>query len=254
MTEECSDNLARLKVAILQETEEASKSGSVLFLSTLGKTISDKFVDFKEIIGDRTLKHFIDEELHEELEVQRDEITPQRIWVKPRGRELPAPRGASTRRVLSSGVPTRRERVIDELWRCFTTSLDDNGQRIIDFSHERPVRREFSTTEELTDKQISIDRDLIVPWVAGDPESVRKGWRSFDTWFERNSAKIKELGFDRSTFVYETPLRVNSALSAHVRSGTVMSFIASLEVLSEEDQKRVIIPVDIIAKLLRNES
>lgn len=207
--------------------------GQPLLLSRIGQKAVAYGFNLNEILGGRKLAKFIEEELRDVLVVEPTPQSTTLLQARPAGAEQGMDQlGAST---SNSGFKLNRV-----LWLAFSRPIAQGHERRLQV---RPYLRFWDAVPPLTEVsgRLPIAREYLAPTA----EALQPRRRD-DVIVENIRRWMRDNGLDISEF---EDGRAGAVLSLHVSShNPLMLLIAALD---EGEQKRVSLPLDVIAKLLK---
>lgn len=206
-----------------------------LLLARVGQMAVARGYDLRAILGARKIGQFIQQELSEELELFAPPDSPSLVHAKPKqpGAAAPATRAPGQPPVQQ---PVRLNRV---LWTAFARPLQQGYERRLQLE---PYVRFWDAVPPLTEVagRLPVPESYIVR-----PSQDIAGRRD-DLVMENVRRWMRDNGLDIGKF---SEGATSSVAAARVSAqNPLMLLIASLD---EAEQKRVSLPLDVIAKLLR---
>ncbi|WP_155898600.1 hypothetical protein [Aurantimonas coralicida] len=219
-----------------------------LLLTQLGTQISAELKKF----APKGVKNFIETELVDELDVVPDLNATGKFGVVPKDAELPGDRAElfrpPVRRYANIGAKQDSTKHIiyhRGLWKAFRDPLALGFHRY--WNKDKPESYQDSTTGDATDPRlIKIPQDLI------GSDSVMDGTPKPDVLRERIRKFIMSRNEDESDFIDrvfdENERRVARTTNASLEN---ISIGDAINRLSRSDQARIMIPLDIVAELLK---
>ncbi len=229
-------DLEKFKNEIIDLTKRKyEQSGKGLLLSMLGQTLAD-YPNFKNILQNIKLTEFIDNELAASVKILK---SPENEIVR-----ITLPSTVTVEGNMLHLFPKRGERSPSNkrynpaLWAAFSKPLVDNHTRLIGFE-PRLHFKDIESTEKQDTANIKVKSSLIV---TEDMESdadkrVTKICSNITNWIRDNN--VSDADAIMSKTLQTTSRYKNSTLDLLI------------DALPESDLKRIQMPLDVIAKLLR---
>ena len=227
-------DLEDLRKFIMRQVERHwAYHANALLLTTLGISIRNKFKDAEKLMPEG-LKSFISS--NSLAQIITHPTTPQKIGAVPLGVTLPDDPSSPLR--INKKIPYG-VRFFRDFWETFHTPI--NGRRFVIFSPQtergytiRDLLNDEPTGEayEIRPGDLALDDGTpLVDRIAAKQEKIRR-------WLSRNNLDPHRLE--------ETPVVFRSSPSISTREYGVGIF----HNLEQQDQARILIPLDILIKLL----
>lgn len=209
--------------------------GQPLLLATLGQAAIAAGINLRTTLGDRKLADFVREELAAEIQVEPSPNAPQHPQVKPAGLNAAVGPNPETEGAVQGA------RLHRALWLAFSRPIAQGFLRriqvepVVRFWDAQPPLAEVAGRLPVGSDYIAPAAEALAPRLRDDVvlENIRR-------WMRDNALDISEFESGRSPSVASKP-RVDP-------NNPLLLLIDSLD---DGELKRVMLPLDVIAKLLK---
>lgn len=207
-----------------------TRTGEGLLLARVGQIAAAKGYHFKEELGGLKLVDFIKNELSGFVEVSASN-TPPHLWVKP-GSELSSEVFTDPTETTVRTAP----RLNKALWLAFSRPVAEGKERRIQLE---PSVRFWDLTPPLSEVagRLPIAQGYIATLDVGSQDRDHLILENIRKWMHDNKLDIE---------------RYSQSSTQTLRATSTHPLLALIAALDESEQKRVSIPLDIIAKLIKN--
>ncbi|WP_157660550.1 hypothetical protein [Burkholderia ubonensis] len=216
--------------------DQYEENQSPLLLSRIGQIAIKKKYDLKNELKGRQLASYIQSELADKIEILAPDNMPGRLQARPRGNAAIAASGVDTTPPKTDLIAPRLNKT---LWLAFSRPLQEDHVRHIQmtpFVHYW----DLPTPSPLAIGRLEIQKEFILDTSSLDPHTSRDNaiQSNITKWFAENQLDLERFHLGQS----KKPLEQS-------RDGGLLSQIIAR--LNENDLKRIVVPLDIIAKLMR---
>jgi hypothetical protein len=205
-----------------------------LLLSRLGQMLSQRGIDLQGNLRGRKLSDVIKEQLSAHLRVSP--IGPgSKVWAVVPASDTPSA-APTPKLVLSFEKKEHIPRVDSTIWAAFSRALAPDHSRILEFDPE-PVFRDVA-------------KDLIQdsgPLITADNVAIKTAEQSSSEYYREVYSKLRDW-LDANGVPFDK-VRANSHPMRGKQTGTVLDQL--IEKLTPEQLRRVAIPLDVLASLLK---
>lgn len=207
-----------------------ARTAEGLLLSRIGQIATTKGYNFKEELGGQKLVDFIKNELNGFVAVSASN-TPPHLWAKP-GSNVSADVPAAP----TQGAARTTPRLSKALWLAFSRPVPEGKERRVQLE---PSVRFWDLTPPLSEVagRLPIAQGYISPLNAGSQDRDQLILENIRRWMRDNNLDIE---------------RYSQSSSKTIRATSTHPLLALIAALDESEQKRISIPLDIIAKFIRN--
>lgn len=206
------------------------KEKRALLLSTLGKRVRDKFPDFFEKHSDG-LSRVI--EVNHLAKVMVHPSIIQKIGAIP----LDADASGDGTALFEAGASLRRPRLQSEFWTAFHNPVSE--KRFVQLKDGRTLVSDVASAPSPSAIEI-LPSDLAADAPPGD--RIKVTWQKIETWLKRN-------GLSYEAFA-DLEAEKNSVPRVFISHRDGADWAKALLNLSKQDQARILIPLDIVTKML----
>nr|WP_313010714.1 hypothetical protein [Brucella intermedia] len=202
-----------------------------ILLSQLGEILKLKSNDYLDLIAPLKLRIFIEQNLHEKVDVMVHPKQSQKIALLPKGHEFSF-ETVTSHQELPSANKKADERIKPTLWAAFVKPLPASSHRYIDIRDSSFRFTDFKN--EVTNNRTSLREVPAAMIIDGKGPNYRpeKVVENIINWSMKNNISL-------DTIYIRNDLQNN-----------YKNLFAEFRNLSEEDLKRVNIPFDVILKIL----
>ena len=214
--------------------EHWETKGQPLLLAKLGQAAVAQGINLRDALGDRKLAEFIEQELRDEVDVEPSYPSSKQLQAKPAG----APATTTEQTASKDGGGLRLNRA---LWLAFSRPIASSYERRLQVE---PVVRFWDLTPPLA--EVAGRLPVAPSYIAPPADGSQSGTRD-DAVLENIRKWMRDNGLDISKFENG---RQAAAVAAPrmTENNPLMQLIAALD---EGELKRVSLPLDVIAKLLK---
>ena len=229
------DDLQQSIIEMVNQHWDENKS--IMFLTELGVQIRKFFPNSNQLMPDG-LRSFILENNVAQIVSHPD--TPVKVGAIPLGVHIPAD---VTALFAPRKGPRRSVNLVTEFWNAFHLPLV--GRRFVTIAPDTQhgfIIQNLSTGEPAEEKWYEIGlEDLALNDGSAVSDLVRRKWQKINAWISRHGLDIHAFS------VRESALRdpQSSTITGHLRHRDIGVFSQ----LEQQDQARILIPLDILIKL-----
>lgn len=225
---------ATLKEKIVElAAEHWNREGNALLLASLGQTLTKYGYNLRAELRGQKLVPFLQAELEDKVTVLTSPDDPLVYGIVPVGQEKSRDLGALFSR--TARVVPERINFDKRVWVAFSRPIEPNHIRLVDFEPEIDFR-DLPAESAKNQERPTIPAELIIP-VGTKPSAVRNAeiQKNIRDWFAKHALDI-ELAKEKGGI--DKRILDNSLLTA------------LLVTLDKKDLERIVLPLDIVAKLL----
>ena len=206
-----------------------------LLLATLGLLVRRDHADLIAQVSEG-LQRFL-EQTHI-VQVVRHPDQAQKIGAIPLGVSLPA----DIRSLFDENVRPRRPKLIRTFWEAFHHPFTERKFVVLDSDNRVHVVNAASPPPNLRSFEI-LPSDIVNPTPIELSDKVLATWAKVTDWLTRNGLSIE-------SFVVAAPQGLPSRTIVREPSLPHMAWSNALASLDSQDQARIMVPLDIVRKLL----
>lgn len=206
--------------------------GQGLLLSRLGQTLRTQGVDLSAALAGQKLSDFIEQELGDTISLSASLVDPKIVSAVPKGKQPAVAPAKTVRAAAQPSIP----RISPTVWAAFTKPLQDGHVRTLELAPPS-----FSDAPEVQGVVLprSIQQQDLTQRAAGTSKVDYE-----QEVFTKISAWIKVHGVDLREITADT-------VSMRQANSKKSLFDQLFERLSEDQRRRVSLPLDVVETLLR---
>jgi len=239
MSESENNRITALKKEIVQLTNDYwSATGKAFLLASLGQQLTKRGYDLRTDLRGQKLVPFLQTQLVDQLVVLTSPIDPLVRGVVPKGKETEKDIHALfIRNVQEESARINLDR---RIWIAFSRPVTPNHVRVVEIEPEIVFTDVPTEAASQTDKLV-IPSELVIP-PGSKPSEIRNAelQKNIRGWLEKH-------GVDISKATAKPTIEITRPSDSSVLG----SLLAALD---KKDLERVVIPLDIVAKLLAKRS
>ncbi len=227
-----SKNEQNINVLIKDMVEKAFQaSGQGVLLSRIGQGLRAQGVDVPALIGKRKLSDYIRSELSEEIALSTSASDPKVVSALPAGKVPAAPTTPTDVKVTQPALP----RIATTIWAAFTKPLAADQLRSLEIAPPSFVDLPNSAQFEHPIKALSHTDITLRDAGTSKADYEQKVFEKITGWLVKNGLSVQQVTAD-------------AVASRNVN--TTKTILEQLcERLSEDQKKRVSLPLDVIERL-----
>lgn len=211
-----------------------TKTGKAFLLATVGQQLTKRGYDLRTDLRRQKLVPFLQAQLSDKIAVLTSPFDPLVRGIVPKGEDA----GKDIRTLFTRNVAgrSRRFNFNKRLWIAFSRPIAANHVRVIEFDPEI-IFKDVPAEAVNQDGKLVISNELVIP-PGSKPSEVRNAelQKNIRNWLESNDVSIEKAAATSTVDI--------------TRTGDDSLLETLLASLDKKDLERVVIPLDIVAKLL----